>query len=130
MIALRAPRILKLLAILLIMAVGLIHLIGATPHYITELVTTFSVGTVSRRRFLQLIGGAAGAVVVSEALVACSQGTGSQGAGSETEDSVITGTTPPASLVRLSSVVTPQDGGLYDDLLPDFEQQTGYQIEL
>jgi tungstate transport system substrate-binding protein len=26
--------------------------------------------------------------------------------------------------------VTPQDGGLYDDLLPDFERQTGYQIEL
>jgi tungstate transport system substrate-binding protein len=27
-------------------------------------------------------------------------------------------------------VVSPQDGGLYDDLLPDFEQQTGYQVEL
>jgi tungstate transport system substrate-binding protein len=26
--------------------------------------------------------------------------------------------------------VTPQDGGLYDDLLPDFERQTGYQVEL
>lgn len=130
MIALRAPRILKLLAILLIMAVGLIHLIGAPPHYITELVTTFSVGTVSRRRFLQLIGGAAGAVVVSEALVACNQGTSNQGIGSETEDSTSAGTTTPTSLVRLSSVVTPQDGGLYDELLPDFERQTGYQVEL
>jgi tungstate transport system substrate-binding protein len=26
--------------------------------------------------------------------------------------------------------VTPQDGGLYDDLLPDFERRSGYQVEL
>jgi tungstate transport system substrate-binding protein len=26
--------------------------------------------------------------------------------------------------------VTPQDGGLYDDLLPDFERQRGYRVEL
>ena len=80
---------------------------------------------VSRRRFLQLLGGAAGAAAMSATLAACSQGTGS-----ETEASSATGTTTSTSLVRLSSVVTPQDGGLYDDLLPDFERQTGYQIEL
>jgi tungstate transport system substrate-binding protein len=33
-------------------------------------------------------------------------------------------------LVRLSSVVTPQDGGLYGLLLPDFTRQTGYNVEL
>ena len=88
------------------------------------------VRVVSRRRFLQFLGGAAGAVAVSEALAACSQGTSSQDIGSETEDSVTAGTTTPTSLVRLSSVVTPQDGGLYDDLLPDFEQQTGYKVKL
>jgi hypothetical protein len=33
MVALRVPRILKILAILLIVAVGLIHLIGAPQHY-------------------------------------------------------------------------------------------------
>ena len=88
------------------------------------------VRVVSRRRFLQLLGGAAGAVAVSEALAACSQGTSSQDIGNETEDSVTAGTTTPTSLVRLSSVVTPQDGGLYNDLLPDFEQQTGYKVEL
>jgi tungstate transport system substrate-binding protein len=88
------------------------------------------VRVVSRRRFLQFLGGAAGAVAVSEALAACSQGTSSQDIGSETEDSVTAGTTTPTSLVRLSSVVTPQDGGLYNDLLPDFEQQTGYKVEL
>ena len=88
------------------------------------------VRVVSRRRFLQFLGGAAGAVAVSEALAACSQGTSSQDIGSETEDSVTAGTTTPTSLVRLSSVVTPQDGGLYNDLLPDFEQQTGFKVEL
>src|SRR5437016_4148634 len=35
-----------------------------------------------------------------------------------------------AKLVRLSSVVTPQDGGLYAVLLPDFTKQTGLNIEL
>jgi tungstate transport system substrate-binding protein len=88
------------------------------------------VRVVSRRRFLQLLGGAAGVVAVSEALAACSQGTSSQDIGNETEDSVTAGTTTPTSLVRLSSVVTPQDGGLYDDLIPEFEQQTGYKVEL
>ena len=33
MISFRVPRILKLMAILLIVAVGVIHLIGASPHY-------------------------------------------------------------------------------------------------
>ena len=91
----------------------------------TDLASTFTAGTVSRRRFLQLLGGAAGAAAGSAALVACSQGTGG-----ETEASPTTGTTTSTSLVRLFSVVTPQDGGLYDDLLPDFERQTGYQVEL
>jgi tungstate transport system substrate-binding protein len=91
----------------------------------TDLAATFTAGVVSRRRFLQLLGGAAGAVAAGEALAACSLSTGS-----ETESSPATTTTTPTSLVRLSSVVTPQDGGLYDDLLPDFERQTGYQVEL
>jgi hypothetical protein len=33
MISFRVPRILKLMAILLVIAVGVIHLIGASPHY-------------------------------------------------------------------------------------------------
>src|ERR687886_1649445 len=33
MISFRVPRILKLMAILLIIAVGVTHLIGASPHY-------------------------------------------------------------------------------------------------
>lgn len=95
------------------------------PGKTTDLAATFPAGAVSRRRFLQLLGGAAGAAAVSATLAACSQDTGS-----ETEASSATGTTTSTTLVRLSSVVTPQDGGLYDDLLPDFERQTGCQVEL
>jgi tungstate transport system substrate-binding protein len=80
---------------------------------------------VSRRHFLRFLGGAAGAMAVSGALASCSQDTSS-----EPESSTDAETTNLTSLVRLSSVVTPQDGGLYDDLLPDFERQTGYRVEL
>jgi tungstate transport system substrate-binding protein len=87
----------------------------------TELAKGSATRAVSRRRFLGFLGG----VAVSGTLTACSQGTGD-----ETESSTVAGATVTSSVVRLSSVVTPQDGGLYDDLLPDFEQQTGYRVEL
>src|SRR5215210_7878636 len=96
---------------------------------IIELATKDTGCGVSRRRFLQFLGGAAGAVALSGAVVSCNQDT-SQGTSSETGNSPAVESTTPTSLVRLSSVVTPQDGGLYDDLLPDFERQTGYQVEL
>ena len=94
-------------------------------QFTTELAKKSPSQTVSRRHFLQFLGGAAGAMAAGGALAACGQGTSS-----EPESSTDAGTTTPTSLVRLSSVVTPQDGGLYDDLLPDFERQTGYQVEL
>jgi hypothetical protein len=85
-----------------------------------EVAAGFAACDVSRRRFLQLLGVTVGAVAVSGALAACSQET--EG---EAESSTVAGTTTPPSMVRLSSVGTPQAGGLYDDLLPDFERQTG-----
>ena len=97
------------------------------PKETIEVAATLTEDAVSRRRFLQLLGGAAGAVAASGTLAACSEDTGS---GGDAESSPAASTTTPASLVRLSSVVSPQDGGLYDDLLPDFERQTGYQVEL
>ncbi|MDQ4000083.1 MAG: substrate-binding domain-containing protein [Actinomycetota bacterium] len=97
------------------------------PKETIELAATLTEDAVSRRRFLQLLGGAAGAVAASGTLAACSEDTAS---GGDAESSPAASTTTPASLVRLSSVVSPQDGGLYDDLLPDFERQTGYQVEL
>jgi tungstate transport system substrate-binding protein len=97
------------------------------PKEIIEVAAMLTEDAVSRRRFLQLLGGAVGAVAVSGTLAACSEDTAS---GGDAESSPAASTTTSASLVRLSSVVSPQDGGLYDDLLPDFEQQTGYQVEL
>ena len=94
-------------------------------EFSTELAKKLPSQAVSRRRFLQFLGSAAGAMAVGGALASCSQGTSS-----EPESSTDAETTTLTSLVRLSSVVTPQDGGLYDDLLPDFERQTGYQVEL
>jgi tungstate transport system substrate-binding protein len=94
-------------------------------EFTAELAKKLPSQVVSRRHFLRFLGSAVGAMAVSGALASCSQGTGS-----EPESSTDAGTTNLTSLVRLSSVVTPQDGGLYDDLLPDFERQTGYQVEL
>ena len=91
----------------------------------TRLAANVVAGAVSRRRFLLgLLGGTAGLVGLPGVLAACS--------GSATPDATTTAATAPTetSLVRLSSVVTPQEGGLYDDLLPDFERQTGYHVEL
>src|SRR5258708_769920 len=65
-------------------------------------------GELSRNQFLRLFGG--GATLLGSAAHGSAQ--------------VTTGT------VRLASVVTPKEGGLYDDLLPDFEKQTGYHVEL
>ena len=94
-------------------------------EFTTKPAKTFSSQAVSRRHFLQFLGAAAGTAAMSGTLVACSQGTVS-----EPECSTSAETTTRTSLVRLSSVVTPQDGGLYNDLLPDFERQTGYRVEL
>ena len=96
----------------------------------TRLAATFSASDMSRRRFLQVLGSAFGGAATAGILVACNdQGTGSESGGEAEGSSAIGAATQPSHL-RLFSVVTPQDGGLYDDLLPDFEQQTGYQVEL
>src|SRR5215208_7092828 len=90
----------------------------------TRLAANVAAGVVSRRRFLLgLLGSTAGLVSLPGVLTACN---GSATPGATTTAAATTET----SLVRLSSVVTPQEGGLYDDLLPDFERQTGYHVEL
>src|SRR5215211_1968544 len=87
---------------------------------------------VSRRGFLmRLLGSTCGLVVGLPALLtSCSPSSQSSRSSSATSPSSSESATTDTSLVRLSSVVTPKDGGLYDDLLPDFERQTGYQVEL
>src|SRR5215217_3201713 len=87
---------------------------------------------VSRRGFLmRLLGSTCGLVVGLPALLtSCSPSSQSSSSSSSATSSSSESATTDTSLVRLSSVVTPKDGGLYDDLLPDFERQTGYQVEL
>ena len=90
---------------------------------------------MNRRRFLRVLGGAAGVVGLPGVLAACGQGGGGettslQDTGGETTGSPATQAATSTSLVRLSSIRTPRDGGLYDDLIPNFEQKTGYQVEL
>jgi tungstate transport system substrate-binding protein len=93
--------------------------------------SSFATSLVSRRSFLvRLLGSASGLGVGLPALLtSCSASNETSSSGSATSTSSGSATTD-ASLVRLSSVVTPKDGGLYDDLLPDFERQAGYQVEL
>src|SRR5829696_4876864 len=82
---------------------------------------------VSRRGFLmRLLGSTCGLGVGLPALLtSCSPSSqSSSSSSSATSSSSSESATTDTSLVRLSSVVTPKDGGLYDDLLPDFERQT------
>ena len=96
--------------------------------------SSLATSLVSRRGFLKrLLGSASGLGVVLPALLAsCSASgqTSSSSSSSATSSSSSESATTDTSVVRLSSVVTPKDGGLYDDLLPDFEQQTGYRVQL
>src|SRR5438552_8626661 len=80
------------------------------PHWKAVLATepAGGGGELSRHQFLRLLGG--GAALLDAAAHSSAQVT--------------------TSTVRLSSVVTPKDGGLYDDLLPDFEKQSGYRVAL
>src|SRR5215217_1000955 len=87
---------------------------------------------VSRRRFLvRLLGSASGLGVGLPALLtSCSASNQTSSSSSSATSSSSERATTESSLVRLSSVMTPKDGGLYDDLLPNFERQTVYQVEL
>src|SRR5215218_3553172 len=91
----------------------------------------FTTSLVSRRGFLmRLLGSTCGLEVALPALLtSCSASNQTSSSNSATSSSSESATTD-TSLVRLSSVVTPKEGGLYDHLLPDFERQTGYQVEL
>jgi hypothetical protein len=90
-------------------------------EFTTKPARMFPSRAVSRRHSLQFHG----TVAVSGALAACTQDTSS-----EPDSSITAETTAWSYLVCLSSIVTPQDGGLSDDLRPDFERQAGYPVEL
>ncbi|MDQ3912455.1 MAG: hypothetical protein M3305_11940, partial [Actinomycetota bacterium] len=95
--------------------------------------SSLATSLVSRRGFLKrLLGSASGLGVVLPALLAsCSASGQTSTSSSSAASSASSGSaTTDTSLVRLSSVVTPKEGGLYEDLLPDFERQSGYRVQL
>jgi tungstate transport system substrate-binding protein len=98
---------------------------------------------LDRRRFLGVLGAGGAALVAAAAGVATSgptasaaggngsgNGSGGGAGGGGSSSSVPSRPTTKTRGVRLVSVVTPIEGGLYGDLLPDFEQQTGYSVKL
>lgn len=89
---------------------------------------------ISRRAFLRGLG--AGGATIGALLAGCDvAGTRPQAAtpAAAAPSNVTQRATPaaPAALsnvIRLSSVVIPQESGLYDHLLPEFERRTGYRV--
>ena len=84
-------------------------------------------GSMDRRAFLRVLG-ASGAAI--GALAACSAAPSP--AASSAVAAKGTNLAGPADpkLIRLSSVVIPQESGLYAHLLPEFEKRTGQRVEI
>jgi tungstate transport system substrate-binding protein len=77
---------------------------------------------LSRRQILRVTGPVAGTALAAGVLPGCSPARPAAGSG---------GTRPRApGTLRLSSVVTVRDGGLWNDLLPAFSRQTGVRVDL
>lgn len=87
---------------------------------------------VSRRTFLGRLG--AGGAAVGALLVACeaspSGGQPPTVAASGAASVAPLATAADPKIVRLSSVVIPQESGLYAALLPEFEKRTGLKVEI
>lgn len=91
---------------------------------------------IGRRAFLGRLG--AGGAAVGALLVACdaSQSTAPPPAGSPGAAATAAATSGAGAtaadpkVVRLSSVVIPQESGLYGALLPEFEKRTGLKVEI
>jgi tungstate transport system substrate-binding protein len=87
---------------------------------------------MDRRAFLKALGAGSAAI---GALAACSAAPTpkpslSAAAAASAAAAIATGSTAQPGVVRLSSVVIPNDSGLYAQLLPDFERRSGYKVEI
>lgn len=90
---------------------------------------------LTRRGFLTRLG--AGSVAIGVGLAGCeaarpaqaSPAVSAAAATAAAQAPVAAGATQP-KLIRLSSVVVPQQSGLLDALLPDFEKRAGYKVEI
>lgn len=87
---------------------------------------------VTRRTFLRGLG--AGSAAVGALIAGCTVapravGDPAASAGASGAASV-GGAAADPKVIRLSSVVIPQESGLYAHLLPEFERRTGYKVEI
>lgn len=86
---------------------------------------------MSRRTFLHGLGAGTAAVGVLAACSAVQPPTNVPAARSgAAQPTDAAGGPARADLIRLSSVVIPQDSGLYAQLLPEFERRMGYKVEV
>ncbi len=92
---------------------------------------------MDRRAFLRRLG--VGSATIGVLLTGCDLAGPRPAAGSAApaaaSSDVIRSATPaaaaaPSNVIRLSSVVIPQESGLYGHLLPEFERRTGYRVEV
>jgi len=92
---------------------------------------------MDRRAFLRALG--AGSATIGVLLTGCDLAGPRPAAGSAApaaaSSDVIRSATPaaaaaPSNVIRLSSVVIPQESRLYDHLLPEFERRTGYRVQV
>ncbi|HEX9437048.1 MAG TPA: hypothetical protein VGA16_07825 [Candidatus Limnocylindria bacterium] len=85
--------------------------------------------TMGRRSLLRSVGAAG---VTAAALFACTpaQTTSSPTARAGAGQPAVTAAAPRPGVVRLSSVVIPQESGLYAEILPEFERRSGLKVEV
>ena len=114
-------------------------LVGKTVAGVVNapLVPSATRSTVSRRGFLRALG--VGSATIGVLLTGCDLAGPRPAAGSAApaaaSSDVIRSATPaaaaaPSNVIRLSSVVIPQESRLYEHLLPEFERRTGYRVEI
>lgn len=90
---------------------------------------------IGRRALLRRLaaGTAAGALLAGCDLVGVRPPTATPAGDGAPSKAAVPGTAAPAAapkVVRLSSVVIPQESGLYAQLLPEFERRSGYRVEV
>ena len=85
-------------------------------------------GAISRRAFLGRLG--VGGAAVGAVLAGCDLAGAAPAATTASPTTATAAAVAAPGVVRLSSVVIPQESGLYAQLLPEFERRSGLKVEV